>query len=346
MYYFSTRDLVLIAATSAAGGVLSSYVGYLGNLMNRLFGVPFGAGQFMAGLHVFWFVLARAIIGRTGAGTLTGLLKGLVEFFAGSTHGAVVVLVSVFEGIIVDLVLLPYRRPSRPPAAAMGLAGGLASASNVLVFQGLFFSGVSLGYIALMLAFAFMSGAVFGGVFTAGVLEAAAVAGLLKIPGDGGHRAQTRKPRSAALLLFSAVLALTLAGGAVYYFTSVKVSFADGPAVAVQGNIERPYEYREESFSREVITVRAELVGQVTYVPPADYSGVPMGRILEYARPKASAARLRAIGSDGYEAIFDLSAAMDQPDLIVHFDGEDYRIVAPGWDGAFWVRKLARLVVD
>ena len=98
MYYFSTRDLVLIAATSAAGGVLSSYVGYLGNLMNRLFGVPFGAGQFMAGLHVFWFVLARAIIGRTGAGTLTGLLKGLVEFFAGSTHGAVVVLVSVVEG--------------------------------------------------------------------------------------------------------------------------------------------------------------------------------------------------------------------------------------------------------
>ena len=51
-YYFSTRDLALIAIVSAAGGVLSTYVGYLGNLMNRAFGVPFGAGQWMAGLHV------------------------------------------------------------------------------------------------------------------------------------------------------------------------------------------------------------------------------------------------------------------------------------------------------
>ncbi|HPQ02845.1 MAG TPA: ECF transporter S component, partial [Bacillota bacterium] len=84
-YYFSTRDLVLIAAISAAGGVLSTYVGYLGNLMNKAFGVPFGAGQWMAGLHVFWFVFARAIVGRTGAASLTGILKGIVEMFAGST---------------------------------------------------------------------------------------------------------------------------------------------------------------------------------------------------------------------------------------------------------------------
>ena len=97
MYYFSTRDLVLIAATSA-GGVLSSCVGYLGNLMNSTVRSAVRRRAVHGRLHVFWFVLARAIIGHTGAGTLTGLLKGLVEFFAGSTHGAVVVLVSVVEG--------------------------------------------------------------------------------------------------------------------------------------------------------------------------------------------------------------------------------------------------------
>ena len=51
--YFATRDLLIMAVLSGIGGVLSTYVGYLGNLLNRLFGVPFGAGQFVAGLHVF-----------------------------------------------------------------------------------------------------------------------------------------------------------------------------------------------------------------------------------------------------------------------------------------------------
>ena len=35
---FGVRDLVLIALLAEAGGVLSTYIGYLGNLINRLFG--------------------------------------------------------------------------------------------------------------------------------------------------------------------------------------------------------------------------------------------------------------------------------------------------------------------
>ncbi len=39
------RDLVLVALLASIGGVLSTYVGYLGNLVNHFVGVPFGAGQ-------------------------------------------------------------------------------------------------------------------------------------------------------------------------------------------------------------------------------------------------------------------------------------------------------------
>ena len=85
-YHFSTRDLVTIAILASLGGGLSMYIGYLGNLVNRIFGVPFGAGQFMAGLHVIWIVLAIGLTKRKGAGTITGVLKGFVELFLGGTH--------------------------------------------------------------------------------------------------------------------------------------------------------------------------------------------------------------------------------------------------------------------
>ena len=44
-YHLSTKNLVTIALLASLGGALSTYIGYLGNLMNRLVGVPFGAGQ-------------------------------------------------------------------------------------------------------------------------------------------------------------------------------------------------------------------------------------------------------------------------------------------------------------
>lgn len=61
---FSNRDLLVIAVLSGIGGVMSTYIGYLGNLLNNLLGVPFGAGQFVAGLHVF----CSGLLGQLGLG--------------------------------------------------------------------------------------------------------------------------------------------------------------------------------------------------------------------------------------------------------------------------------------
>lgn len=344
-YYFSTRDLVLIAAVSAAGGVLSTYVGYLGNLLNSAFGVPFGAGQFMAGLHVFWFVLARAIVGRTGAGALAGVLKGLVELFAGSTHGLPIVAVSAVEGVLVDLLSLPF---ARPPLGAMCLAGAVSSASNILVFQAMYFSGVSWGYIGLMVLLASISGAVFGGYFTAGVLDVVETAGLLRpmetagLGSMSGHRPRPRVPR----LVMTLVMMAALAGGAVYYYTQVFEPIPDGPVCRVEGRVARAYEYAPAAFRDEAVTVRAELVGQVTYVPEADYSGVPLASILERAGVDPSATSVRIIASDGYEAIFSVRDIKEHTNVILCQDQETLRVVAPGFEGAFWVRMVSRIRVE
>jgi len=344
-YYFSTRDLVLIAAVSAAGGVLSTYVGYLGNLLNSAFGVPFGAGQFMAGLHVFWFVLARAIVGRTGAGALAGVLKGLVELFTGSTHGLPIVAVSAVEGVLVDLLSLPF---ARPPVGAMCFAGAVSSASNVLLFQAMYFSGVSWGYVGLMVLFAVISGAVFGGYFTSGVLDVVETAGLLR-PTDAsgaGSESRHRPRRRVARLVVTLVMAAALAGGALYYYTQVFEPVPEGPACRIEGKVARAYEYTPALVRDEVVTVRAELVGQVTYLPEADYSGVPLAVILERAGVDPSATSVRIVASDGYEAIFSVRDVTEHTDVLLCQDHETLRVVAPGFEGAFWVRMVSRIHVE
>ncbi|MGE5592405.1 MAG: ECF transporter S component [Betaproteobacteria bacterium] len=343
-YYFSTRDLVLIAVASAAGGVLSTYVGYLGNLLNKAFGVPFGAGQWMAGLHVFWFVLVRVAVGRTGAGTLAGVLKGTVEMFTGSTHGLPIVLVSAVEGLLVDLALFPF---SRPPLAALCIAGGVAAASNVVVFQTLYFSGVSWGYLALMVLFAFGSGVVFGGYFAHGVLGIVAEARLLPLKtGAPPSRSAGRSSSGRTHLIATLLMGLALAGGAVYYYAQVFEPFWRGPTCAVEGKVANPYVYRPVDFEGELVTVTAELKGQVTYRPPADYTGVPLARILERARPDASATRVRVLASDGYEAEFDLGDIMENRAVILIREAENLRLIATGYEGGYWVRMVTRLVVE
>ena len=337
---FDVRDIVLMALLSAVGGVLSTYIGYLGNLVNRLFGVPFGAGQLISGLHIVWPLLARALIGRFGAGTLTGLTKGVVELFTGGTHGVVILLVSAVEGLFVDLGLGVTRR--RNLLVTM-LAGALASAANVLVFQAIYFSGVAASFLALMIAAAFVSGGVFGG-YLAWDIERVLVASRLIRPTDLVARSGRRPVgwRHAATL---AVVLGFLAGG-VYFYLKVYDPFPAPGAATIAGAVEAPYEFVYGQWKAEERTVRAELRGSVTYVPPTDYTGVPVNLILERARPSTDSSVARFVASDGYEASLPLSELTSGANVLLTLDGEELRLVAPGHDGAYWVEQVVRIVVE
>lgn len=344
-YYFTTRELVIIALISALGGVLSTYVGYLGNLVNKLFGVPFGAGQFMAGLHVFWFILVRGLIRKNGAGTAAGLLKGVVEMLAGSVHGVVIVIVSLVQGLAVDVVMALLRRGN---TCTFAVAGGLSSATNVFVFQVFYLGQVPLEYILLIALLALVSGIVFGGYFGAGVVDLVTRQGIINVATENDKTRSGADPPAVRLrVAASIVFALALAGGAVYYYVAVHQPFWSGPVCRVEGKVDQPYDYRWTDFANLEVTVNAELKGQVTYQPARDYTGVPLKDILARAKPREEdAAQVKVIASDGYEVVFDLNDVMGDDALILVPEDESYRVVGANYEGGYWVRKVSRLVVE
>ena len=333
------RDLVLVALLSAVGGVLSTYVGYLGNLINRLFGVPFGAGQLIAGVHVLWPLLARAMLRKFGSGTLTGVLKGLVEFFSGGTHGIVIVLVSLIEGLFVDVGMSMTSRRSLP---VMMLSGAVAAASNVFVFQAIYLSGLPWSFILGMAALALVSGAFFGG-YLAWDLHGLFSASRL-IHGEAPE--ETKRSIAWRRHLVTFVVVLVGLAGATYYYTTVYDPFASPEQVRIQGAVQAPYTYRADGWEGEQATVMAELQGATTTVPARFYTGVLVYDVISEAVPHPDAQSLRVIASDGYEVRFDWAAVQqDQKLLLVSEDGA-LRIVAAAYDGSYWVQEVRRFVLE
>jgi len=337
--HLELRDLITIALLASVGGVLSTYIGYLGNLVNRLFGVPFGAGQLIAGLHIVWALLARRLIGRFGSGTLTGLLKGLIEFLAGGTHGVVVVLVSLIEGLLVDLGLGASRRPG---LGWTMVVGAVASASNVFVFQAIYLSNVPLTFILVMAALSLVSGALLGGYLAwdlGRIIDETAV--LRQAPKERPAR-RVRWGRHA----ITAILVLALLGGAAAYYIAVYDPFAEPGSVKVLGAADSPYTFSFNAWDDEWVTVRAELRGSSTYAPPADYEGVLVSAVIARASPKAEATSVRVIAEDGYEARFELSRVGEDRRLLLTREEETVRLIAADDDGSLWVRRVTRLVLE
>jgi len=282
-YYLSNRDLLIVAVLSGIGGVMSTYIGYLGNLLNRICGVPFGAGQFVSGLHIFWFILVSGLIRRPGAVTVAGLLKGVIELLTGSTHGVVIVLISLIQGLIVDVVLLITRRRN---LGSYMLAGGLSAASNVFVFQLLYFSGVPFTYLLFIGLLVFVSGVFLAGSFGHSVLDIVLQARPFRLADASREETAATaatsgsKKRVVPRFRFAVTVLLVVLFfiGAVYYFTAVFEPPWIGPSCRVEGAVENPLSFQLSRFDRYETTITAELKGQVSYVPPQEYTGIPLRR--------------------------------------------------------------------
>lgn len=354
-YYLSNRDLLVIAILSGIGGVLSTYIGYLGNLLNRMFGVPFGAGQFVAGLHVFWIILAAGLVRRPGAATAAGLLKGLVEMLTGSTHGIAIVLVSLVQGLVVDLVLWAMRRHT---LASYSIAGGLSAASNVFVFQILYFSGAPISYILFIGGLAFISGCLLAGSFGHSVLDLIRDARLLRLkPGreqpdetsarSGEIDKQLQPARPAWLkLTITIILIAAFSIGAVYYYAVIFEPPWAGPQCQVEGKVENELSFTLSRFAEHETTIVAELKGQVTYVPPQEYTGIPVKEILKEAGPLPEATELKVIATDGYEVAFDLQKVLADDLMILIQEEDSFRLIAGNYEGGHWVKMVSRFKVE
>lgn len=343
-YYFSTRDLVTIAVLSALGGALSTFVGYLGLLLNTTLGTPFGAGQFLSGLHVFWIILAAGLIRKPGVATATGFLKGFVELFTGSTHGLVIILVSLIQGIIVDIGFYAIRQRDSLPLYC--IIGGFAATSNVLVFQLFYFSGAPFIFLLLLILLAFSSGIIFAGYFGNATTNLVLSSRIIRSPNNGPPQIpRTSLWRRVGPYRLSGLLFLIgLAFGASLYGVFVWRPVIDPLSCEVVGQVAQPFQFSYLSFVDQEVTIEAELIGVVTHLPLQNYTGVPLSLILSEAQPLGSANTLYVIASDGYSVSLILSEILSDSEIILIID-DGLRLVAKNYPGEYWVQKVVSLVI-
>jgi len=160
--------LALLVSLSALGGISSVLIGYAGRFLSVIPGGGPVSGQLLSGLHVFWLVLSAVSLKQPGSATATGALKGLIETLLASHLGIFVFVISFLEGLVVDIMLLLFRRTKK---AKFYLASGLSAASNVIVLQLFFISELPILVYVGMYLVSFISGAVLGGFLSGIVLK-------------------------------------------------------------------------------------------------------------------------------------------------------------------------------
>ena len=302
-FYFTTRDLMMMAALAALGGVAGTYINFIGDFFQSLLGFA-GTTQWAAGLHIIWIMLAAALVGKPGAATATGILKGFTEFLSGNTHGLLVLIVDILAGLIVDLVLLPRR--DKQPGLLFYLAAGLSSASNIFVFQ--FFASIPediLTFFSILLtsSVAFTSGIVFGGLLVRSLLATLKKIGILAA---GDERRLAEKPIWPAAILITAVI-LSVGAGYLHFRQQ-----ASEQGIAIGGKVANPYQFPNVNYPLDEVKIQAEL-NNVS----SSYTGVHLSELIDIARPLDRSGLLQITASDGYSFFISLDEVYTNRNLIL-----------------------------
>src|SRR5208337_857 len=301
-YYFSTKDIVLIAILCCLGGVTSTFIGYIGSTFGSLTGIPMG-GQALAGLHVFWLVLIMAIVNKKGCGSLAGLLKGFVEFITGSHLGILAIPTSFLEGIFAEIGFWPFKKYSR--TVAFVIAGGLGSWANVLVTQTLFSQFPGIYMFGSFSVFAFVSGLIFGGYMSLGIYRVLVEAGVVKTVDKTKYSRPLTVISGAIVVILIGLLAATVT---VYLTTPQPVSTSNNGMTAIgggtfyvniTGDVANPGTFYIPDYESRFVTISAvNMHGGVHHT--YNYTGVPFNIVLKDAGIFANASRIDFVASDNY----------------------------------------------
>jgi energy-coupling factor transport system substrate-specific component len=331
-FYFSTRDLLIMAVLAALGGVASTYINTLSDAVHAVLGIP-GATQWAAGLHVLWIVLAMGISGKTGTGTLTGVMKGAVELMSGNSHGVIILLVNLVAGLLVDFGFLIFR--NKGSLLPYLLAGGLATGSNVLVFQ--LFATMPLNILAasailILFLVAFASGLVFAGFIPRLLISGLSKAGVVRQPVE-----TLRGKKYGWYILLGVFVVAALLG--LYLKATLK-----GPGkIQINGAVAQPYAFPSADYVPERLTQQMEYRGVMT-----EYTGFPLLDLIEYAQPDERADMLLIKASDGYKFLLSFDELRINPNILLAKQGQgqnvSFDIVGPESSKA-WVRNVTELTV-
>jgi len=181
-YYFSTRDLVVMATLAAVQVVISvSTTPFIRQLMHGVLHLPGpGAGQAILGgfFYAMWAVLAYGVTLKRGSSLVASIFMGIVGIFTGSgpLTGFPVLLMYVTAGLACEIGLLV-------PKGRYIIASALTVLTQFLVFISLmgFVNGQWLltNWIPIFALAGIISGAAFGMV-DIGILKSLEKAGLVR----------------------------------------------------------------------------------------------------------------------------------------------------------------------
>lgn len=332
-FYFSTRDLLIMAVLAALGGVTSTYINAVGNAVHAALGFP-GATQWAAGLHTIWIVLAMGILRKTGAGTVMGITKGAVELMSGNTHGVIILLINLVAGLLVDFGFLIFR--NKRSIATYIFAGGLSAGSNVIIFQ--LFATLPANILAMSAIFlltlvATISGIIFSGFAPFFLVNALIKANVVKIP------EKVTRSRKIGWSIISGVFILAILL-TLYLHTTLRGS----PTIKISGAVENPYEFPGQTFTSQQVT--REMLNRGIQTA---YTGYPLRELVEYAQPLPGADNLLIEASDGYAFLISFDELKSNPNLLAVKQGQgqnaSFDIVGPESSKA-WVRNIIEMTVS
>lgn len=336
-HYYDTGDLVIIALFSALGGILSTFIGYIGRLINNMFLVSFGAGQIVAGLHIFWITFIYLLTDRkVGTALLAGIIKGFVEFFTGSAHGILIILISGTQGLVIELFVILFL--STNSRLIISIASGFSSMSNVIIQQILFFnSQIPLYLIGFISLISFISGIIFGGLLSLSMFNLFRKSTILnwKKPLKGHTQLKNIKIIRIALIFILVVSEVGLFS---------LLAFRNRYSIKVTGNVYNPYTFYISDFPQT--QVEAELNGTVTHIPPRNYTGVSLILAINTAQPKSESYVVKVIASDGYFMEFTSTEILNDPTIILSSYENGIMIVAGNFHGSYWVQMVTKIEIS
>jgi energy-coupling factor transport system permease protein len=332
-FYFSTRDLLIMAVLAALGGVTSTYVNTIGDATQAALGFP-GATQWAAGLHTIWIVLAMGILRKTGSGTVIGILKGAVELMSGNSHGIIILLINLVAGLLVDFGFFIFR--DKRSIAPYLVAGALSAGSNVIVFQ-LFATLpaniVAMSAILILTVVAAISGVIFSGFAPFYLVNALVKANVVK-PSEKPYQS-----RKFGWVILSAVLVL-----AVLLTQYLRTTLRGTPTITISGAVANSYEFPYPDFSPEQVTREMDYRGL-----PTKYTGYLLSDVLHHAQPASTADTLLIEAADGYAFLISFDELISNPNILIVGQGRGqnttFDIVGPESSKA-WVRNVVELTIS
>ncbi len=157
---FRVYDLVIIAMMASLGIAVKPLVVSLAHLITGPLFIPGGA--LAGGFYMMWLVLGAALLDRSGAATLIGLVQAVMVLAAGvfGSHGIFSLITYTVPGLAVDGVLLITGLAPRDKLT-MFLCGLAANLTGVILSNAIFFR-LPLLPLVLSLSIGALSGALGG----------------------------------------------------------------------------------------------------------------------------------------------------------------------------------------